>query len=257
MSEPDHSNRAQRRAARRDKRPPPGLPGPDWTWRVNAAPAPLPLVLPAFVNCVLARHDPARLVVDLRSAAGSLHALCQTLGRDSTYHVDRRLEAAREQAHDVAHGLELVRRQLVVGRCDKVRGQERYRDYISVRDRDSIDDGGLRLIGRRLDELGDALTAMRGREPFYVRVRDSGLSGARARLSAFALGLAEALGTIAVDVSDADLSGLADADRHLVTNVLWTRRTVWPAGVAERVRTWSRPVCQDVFQIVPASDISA
>ncbi|MEO3922571.1 hypothetical protein ABGB07_01605 [Micromonosporaceae bacterium B7E4] len=213
-------------------------------------PPPLPDRLPWWFDGVLARDEPARLLLDLASVRQDVRTLTTVLERGTVYHVDRQLDAASEQADDLARRISRLRRQVYTGRCGRLRGRERYGGYVSVRDRDVLGDGGLHKVSRLLNELADTLKRLHGREPWYVRVRDSSLAGTRDTITAFTSQLANALDGIAVDVTCADLSGRSDLNLAALRNAIWSSRTVWPPSLADAVRARSRPLCRDVFQIV-------
>lgn len=54
---------------------------------------------------------------------------------------------------------------------------------------------------------------------------------------------------ISVDVSGADLSNLQIRDPDLLTGVIWTHDTIWPAGLDETIRARSREIHSGVYQI--------
>jgi hypothetical protein len=210
----------------------------------------VPERLPGGVNCILAHHDSGLLVADVGYVRQRLRALTVTLGHGTTYHVEWQLEGAREQVYEVAHEVDRVRRQVYTGRCARLRKRDEYSGYISVRDREVLGDGGLRTVSGLLNKLADAMKRLRGREPFYVRARDSSLSNTRGRITAFTGQIAGALDEIAVDLSAADVSGRTDLDPTCFANVIWSARTVWPPSLLGLVRANSRPLCRDAFQVV-------
>jgi hypothetical protein len=77
---------------------------------------------------------------------------------------------------------------------------------------------------------------------------------ARARLTArnlvrdvdhareLAHGLYAALGAVPVDVSAVDLSQVEVTDLEALAGVVWTRETIWPLGMAERVELHSEEI---------------
>jgi hypothetical protein len=213
------------------------------------SPSSIPERLPGRILCVLARNDPARLLLDLASVRHEMRALATVLGRGTTYHVSRQLDAAREQAHDLAHRIDRARRQVHTGRCGRLRRHEQYRGYISVRDRELLGDGGLRTASRVLDDLADAMKRLHGREPWSVRVRDSSLASTQDRITAITGELAGALDEIAVDVTAANLSHCRDLSPAVLQNAMWSLRTIWPPALAGVARAQSRPLCRDVFQV--------
>ncbi|MER5210321.1 hypothetical protein ABT063_07000 [Streptomyces sp. NPDC002838] len=207
------------------------------------------LSLPASINCVLARRDPARLALDLVSAQADMLELVQAVGDTRTYLNGNRNAQAHRQATATARRLLSISRRLYTGRCARIRGHERLGRFVSAHEREFLDDGGLAVAGRTVAQLGRVLSK-HGPRPASIRVRDSGTSGTATRLSEVGDSLYAALSTVVLDLTAADLSGLPPHEVSLLHNVLWASGTTWPPAGAERIRARSRAeVCPGVFLI--------
>ncbi|WKX06107.1 hypothetical protein [Streptomyces sp. NL15-2K] len=60
--------------------------------------------------------------------------------------------------------------------------------------------------------------------------------------------LAAVLATVVLDLTAADLTGL-EPDRLPGINAIWSSGTVWPSGIADRIRTSSREVGPGIFLV--------
>lgn len=206
--------------------------------------------LPASINCVLARRDPAKLALDLASAQADLCELNRALVDTRTYKNEKRNVNARRQAKALARRLSRISRRLYTGSCARIRGHERLGRFVSVHDRDTLDDGGLADIGRSVARLARALSKLRSPEPFAVLVRDGSMSGTASRMSKIGESLQAALFTVVLDLSAADLTGLEPHEAGRLSNIIWASGTVWPPMTAERIRTRSRAeLCPGVFLV--------
>jgi tellurium resistance protein TerD len=108
---------------------------------------------------------------------------------------------------------------------------------------------GLPLVGNRFATL--------------VRARDSAQTRERALVAELRSRLAAAVAGITADLSDLDLSGFGlssrelsqpgTGDLHRLRGVVWTTKTIWPRGLAPRVRARSREIAAGVFRVEPGA----
>ncbi|MFJ2635179.1 hypothetical protein ACIO6U_24985 [Streptomyces sp. NPDC087422] len=140
--------------------------------------------LPASVNCVLARRDPAGLAVELAAARRDMTEFTLALDDSRTYLYPKRANVVRHQGKALARSLRRISARLCRGGCARLRAHPRLGRYVSVHERDVLDDGGVLAVRRGVLELTRALATLRSREPFYVRVRDREMSSTRSRRTA-------------------------------------------------------------------------
>ena len=197
---------------------------------------------------VAARRDPARLLRRLDDVRLQVYGLGDVLGSNSTYHVTRRLDDARKELLAAAHEVDRVRRMLRTGWCLPHRWRARYRHSVSVQSRAWLTDGGLGDLSRSLRRTAATVRRL-DRTPFYVLVRDSGLTATRDRMAGHLDSLSSFLDRIAVDVTGADLSRAGELDLGMLRNVIWSDRTTWPPSLAEPVRSHSVEISPGVHQV--------
>ncbi|MET9222545.1 hypothetical protein ABZX65_27830 [Streptomyces sp. NPDC003300] len=202
--------------------------------------------LPASVNCVLARRDPAGLAVELAAARRDMTEFTLALDDSRTYLSPKRANVVRHQGKALARSLRRISARLCRGGCARLRAHPRLGRYVSVHERDVLDDGGVLAVRRGVLELTRALATLRSREPFYVRVRDREMSSTRSRMSAYGASLGTLLDTVVLDLTAADLSGL---NAHAVSGLraLWSPSTVWSPAAAKKARATSREIGPGVF----------
>ncbi|MEV6642421.1 TerD family protein [Amycolatopsis sp. NPDC051371] len=152
--------------------------------------------------------------------------------------IDRRRPEIRAQARAFAADLRAAARRLDAG------------SYLDEAVECALDiAAGLPLLGNRFATL--------------VRARDSGQAVERAVVAELRSRLAAAVAGITADLSDLDLSGFGRSSRELsqpgngdlrrLWGVAWTAKTIWPPGLAPRVRARSREIAAGVFRVEPGA----
>ncbi|MFD8383888.1 hypothetical protein ACFV2X_36145 [Streptomyces sp. NPDC059679] len=79
-------------------------------------------------------------------------------------------------------------------------------------------------------------------------VRDSSGEGTASSMGEIGHSLSTVLAKIVVDLTAADLTDVGP-DRLPSVNAIWSSATVWPSGVADRIRTPSEEVGPGVFLV--------
>ena len=200
------------------------------------------------MTIVLARRNPASVACELASAEAALYELVSVLGDSRTYLSGKRTDAARRQAKTVARQLRRISRRLYVGPCGRVRGHNRLGRYVSVHDRDALDDGGLGALARELASISRAVGTLGPWSGASMVVRDSSGGNTASRMGEIGQSLGAALRMITLDLTAADLTGIGD-DRLYGVQAIWSSSTVWPSGIADRIRASSREVGPGVFLV--------
>ncbi|WP_210570747.1 hypothetical protein [Streptomyces sp. GESEQ-4] len=207
-----------------------------------------PTSLSMSMTIVLARRNPASLACDLASAEAALYQLVDALRDSRTYRSGKRTDQARHQAKTVARQLRHISRRLYTGPCGAARGHKRLGRYVSVHDRNALDDGGLRNVARELAHVARVLRKIGPWSGASMVVRDSSGESTAARMGDIGQSLSAVLATLVLDLTAADLTGL-EPDRLPGVNAIWSSGTVWPVGIADRIRTSSREVAPGVFLV--------
>ncbi|MFI1331234.1 hypothetical protein ACH4U7_14055 [Streptomyces sp. NPDC020845] len=207
-----------------------------------------PASLSMSMSIVLARRNSASLAYDLASAKGAMYQLVDALEDSRTYRNGKRTDKARRQAKRVARQLRRISRRSYTGPCEPARRHKQLGRYVSVHDRDALDDGGLRAVARQLARLARLLRKFEPGSGASMVVRDSSGESTASSMGEIGQSLAIVLTEIVVDLTAADLTGLGP-DRLPGVNAIWSSATVWPSGVADRIRTPSVEVGPGVFLV--------
>ncbi|GAA3352845.1 hypothetical protein GCM10017744_003580 [Streptomyces antimycoticus] len=200
------------------------------------------------LRCVLARRNPGLLVRDLAAATTDLDQLVSALGDPRTYLSGSRTDAARDQAKIVARQLRRISRRLYVGPCGRVRGHSRLGRFVSVHDRDALDDGGLGALAREVAYISRALRKAGPWSGASMSVRDSSGQNTATHMGEIGQSLQAVLRATVLDLTAADLTGIEPGEVYGIS-AIWASGTVWPSGMAQRVRALSREVGPGVFRI--------
>lgn len=202
--------------------------------------APLPMTL------VLARRNPASLACGLASADAALGKLVGTLGDARTYRSGKRTDEARHQAKTVARQLRRLSRRVYTGPCGPARRHSRLGRYVSVHDRVTRDDGGLKTVAKEVSHIARALQRLGPWPGASILVRDSSGESTASRMGEIGQSLKAILRMIVLDVTAADLTSIGHLGLYGV-RVIWSSSTVWPPGIARGMRASSREVGPGVF----------
>ena len=174
--------------------------------------------------------------------------LVSVLGDSRTYISGKRTDAARRQAKTVARQLRRISRRLYAGPCVRVRGHNRLGRYVSVHDRDALDDGGLRALARQLADISRAMRKLGPWSGASMVVRDSSRQKTSSRLGEIGQSLGVVLHMITLDLTAADLTGIRHDGLYRV-KAIWSSSTVWPSGIPDWIRATSREVSPGVFLV--------
>lgn len=207
-----------------------------------------PASLSMSMTIVLARRNPGSLACDLASAKAAMYQLERVLRDSRTYRSGKRTDEARRQAKTVARQLRRISRRFYLGPCGPARRHERLGRYVSVHDRDALDDGGLRGVAKELAYLARVLRKIGPWSGASMLVRDTSGESTASRMGEVGRSLAAVLATIVLDLTATDLTCIGP-DRLPGVNAIWSSGTVWPPGMADRIRTSSVEVGPGVFLV--------
>jgi hypothetical protein len=200
------------------------------------------------MSIVLARRNPASLACDLASAETAMYQLAGTLGDSRTYRSGKRSDKARRQTKAVARQLRRISRRLYTGSCGPARRHKRLGRYVSVHDRDALDDGDLKAVAKQLARLARVLRKVDPGSGASMVVRDTSGESTSSSLGEVGRSLAVVLYEIVIDLTAADLSGIGP-DQLPGVHAIWSSGTVWPSGLADRIRASSEEVGPGVFLV--------
>ncbi|GAA0544225.1 hypothetical protein GCM10010390_52900 [Streptomyces mordarskii] len=200
------------------------------------------------MTIVLARRNPASVVCDLASAEAAIYELASVLEDSRTYLNGKRADAARRQAKTVARRLRRISSRLYTGPCERVRGHSQLGRYVSVHDRDVLNDGGLRLLAREVAYVSRALRKLSPWSGASMAVRDSSGENTASRMGEIGQSLGIVFRMVTLDLTAADLTGVGH-ERLYGVRAIWSSSTVWPSGIADRIRASSREVGPGVFLV--------